>query len=79
MENNKQKEEHLYYNIQAIEICKKYGVEYKYSTSYDLTIDYFKVENVPEVIEELKALNCWTSIDKAGTGYVTFKTNVNNL
>ncbi len=62
MENNKQKEERLYYNIQAIEICKKHGVEYKYSTSNDLIKDYLKVEDVPEAIGELKALNCWTKV-----------------
>lgn len=63
MENKKQQNENrLYYNIQAIEICKKYNVEYKYSTSKDLTKDTLTVENVKDVIDELKALNCWTSI-----------------
>ena len=54
------KEDHLYYNIQAIEICKKSGAQFTYSTSKDLKNDYMVVENVPEVIEELKK-NGWST------------------
>jgi hypothetical protein len=74
------KEDHLYYNIQAIEICKKSGVKYTYSTSKDLKNDYLVVDNVPEVIEELKKLPCWIKDPKTQKdGRVKFETDWVNI
>ena len=74
------KEDQLYYNIQAIEICKKSGVKFTYSTSNDLKYDYLVVENVPEVIEELKKLPCWIKDPKTQKdGRVKFETDWLNI
>ncbi len=71
---------HLYYNIQAIEICKKSGVQFTYSTSKDLKNDYLVVENVPEVIEELKKLPCWIKEPKIQKdGRIKFETDWLNV
>lgn len=78
--NDPRKEDHLYYNIQAIEICKKNGVKFTYSTSNNLKNDYLVVENVPEVIEELKKLPCWVKDPKTQTdGRVKFETDWLNI
>lgn len=74
------KEDQLYYNIQAIEICKKSGAKFTYSTSNDLKNDYLVVENVPEVIEELKKLPCWIKDPKTQKdGRVKFETDWVNI
>ena len=74
------KEDRLYYNIQAIEICKKSGVKFVYSTSKDLKNDYLVVENVPEVIEELKKLPCWIKEPKIQSdGKIKFETDWLNI
>lgn len=74
------KKDHLYYNIQAVEICKKSGVIFTYSTSKDLKKDYLVVENVPEVIEVLKNLPCWVKDPKIlKDGKVKFETDWLNI
>ncbi|MCR5140212.1 MAG: hypothetical protein K6B45_08630 [Bacteroidaceae bacterium] len=77
MEKKSVKHDHLYYNIQAIEICRKCGVDFSYSTSKDLKKDYLVVENVPTVIEELKKLPCWVKEPKVqkNDGYIIFETD----
>lgn len=74
------KKDHLYYNIQAVEICRKSEVNFTYSTSKDLKKDYLVVENDPEVIEELKRLPCWVKkpITKED-GKVKFETDWLNI
>lgn len=74
------KDNYLNYNIQAIEICKKNGVQYSYSTSNDLKKDYLVVDNVPEVIEELQALPCWIKEPTIqADGKVKFETDWLNI
>lgn len=73
-------EDRLYYNIQAIEICKKSGVNFTYSTSKDLKNDYLVVENDPEVIDELKKLPCWVKEPKTQQdGKIKFETDWLNI
>ena len=73
-------EDRLYYNIQAIEICKKSGVNFTYSTSKDLKNDYLVVENDPEVIDELKKLPCWVKEPKTQQdGKIKFETDGLNI
>lgn len=74
------KKDHLYYNIQAIEICRKSEVKFTYSTSKDYKKDYLVVENDPEVIEELKKLPCWVKDPKIqNDGKVKFETDWLNI
>lgn len=49
------KSENLYYSIQTIEVCKKFGMDFTDFTSNGLK-KFLLVENVPEVIEELEQL-----------------------
>lgn len=82
LKQNKQ-ESRLFYNIQAIEICKKHNAKYTYSTSRDLKTDRIEVEDTPAVIEELRGLNCWvritTSVRKDGMHVFVFETDINHL
>lgn len=78
--NDLSKGTRLYYNVQAIEICKKSGVQFTYSTSNDFKNDYLVVENKPKVIEELKKLPCWIKDPKTQTdGRVKFETDWLNI
>ena len=74
------KKDPLFYNIQAIEICRKSGVKFTYSTTSDLKNDFLVVDNVPEVIEELKNLPCWIKGPKTlDDGRVKFETDWLNI